>query len=99
MKLPNGLQYKDEEIGRGAAVVKGSTVAVRYQGMLTDGRIFDTNMPKGQLLTFTVGAGHVVPGFEQGVVGMRVGGKRRVIIPSQLGYGREGSGPIPPNAT
>ena len=74
-------------------------MAIRYRGMFTSGSVFDTNMPKGQLLVFTVGRGEVIRGMEQGVVDMQTGGKRRLIIPPSLAYGTEGEGPIPPNST
>jgi len=99
-KMPNGLQYSNVEVGKGPSVSKGSTCAIRYRGLFTNGQVFDSNMPKGRLLTFTVGRGEVITGMEQGMIGMQTGGKRRLIIPSQLGYGRAGSPPqIPPNAT
>ncbi len=76
-------------VGTGAEAVAGSTVGVHYTGWLTSGRKFDSSLDRGQ----------VIAGWEQGVAGMRVGGKRKLTIPSSLGYGRRGAGPIPPGAT
>lgn len=91
----------DLAVGTGAAAAAGSVVTVRYTGWLyssagadSKGQQFDS----GTLPPITLGARSVIPGFEQGIAGMRVGGKRRVYIPSSLGYGAQGSGPIPPNA-
>ena len=81
VKFANGLTYKDEEIGDGVEVKKGRRVGIRYQGMLTNGKIFDSNMPRGQLLEFTVGKGEVIAGMELAMIGMKRGGKRRMIIP------------------
>jgi FKBP-type peptidyl-prolyl cis-trans isomerase len=91
---PTTLQTEDLTVGTGATAAVGDTVTVNYVGMFLDGRVFD---PGAQALTFRIGAGAYIPGFEQGVVGMRVGGKRRVTIPSDLAYGPQGNGPIPPN--
>lgn len=98
-KLPNGLQFQDETIGTGTRAQKGQTVAIRYRGMFTTGSVFDSNMPKGQLLVFTIGRGEVIRGMEQGLIDMQIGGKRRLVIPPALAYGAEGSGPIGPNST
>jgi FKBP-type peptidyl-prolyl cis-trans isomerase len=96
---PNGLIIRDLQVGTGAEAVSGSRVAVLYTGWLTDGTRFDGNMPSGPTLPFTIDAGEVIPGWDEGVAGMRVGGRRQLIIPPDLGYGSYGSGPIPPNAT
>jgi FKBP-type peptidyl-prolyl cis-trans isomerase FkpA len=86
-------------VGTGAEAVAGSTVGVHYTGWLTSGRKFDSSLDRGQPFSFRIGAGQVIAGWEQGVAGMRVGGKRKLTIPSSLGYGRRGAGPIPPGAT
>jgi FKBP-type peptidyl-prolyl cis-trans isomerase len=91
---PTTLQIEDITVGTGATVVAGDTVTVRYVGTFLDGRVFD---PGTNPITFRVGASQVIPGFEQGMVGMKVGGKRRLTIPSALAYGAAGAGPIPPN--
>lgn len=91
---PTTLQTEDLTVGTGATAAVGDTVTVNYVGMFLDGRVFD---PGAQPITFRIGSGSLIPGFEQGVVGMRVGGKRRVTIPSDLAYGARGQGPIPPN--
>jgi FKBP-type peptidyl-prolyl cis-trans isomerase len=87
------LVIEDVVVGTGATVVAGNTVTVRYVGTFLDGRQFDA----GTLPPFRVGVGAVIAGFDQGLVGMRVGGKRRLTIPSELAYGSRGNGPIPPN--
>jgi peptidylprolyl isomerase len=96
-KTPSGLYYRDLVVGTGAEVQPGSTVAVRYAGALPNGREFDANR-SGDPFVFHPGRQEVIPGWDEGVVGMRVGGKRQLIVPAELGYGASGSGPIPPNA-
>jgi FKBP-type peptidyl-prolyl cis-trans isomerase len=91
---PTSLQIEDITVGTGATAVVGDTVSVRYAGTFLDGRVFD---PGPGPITVTLGAGQVIPGFEQGIVGMRVGGRRRITIPSSLAYGSAGRGSIPPN--
>jgi len=92
---PTSLQIEDLTVGTGATAAVGDTVSVNYSGSFLDGRVFD---PGPGPITVTLGAGQVIPGFEQGIVGMRVGGKRRVTIPSALAYGSAGRPPtIPPN--
>ena len=93
---PSSLVTEDLSVGIGAAAANGDTVTVNYTGMFLDGRVFDTSVGKTPY-TFRIGAGQVIAGFEQGVVGMRVGGRRRVTIPPDLAYGSTGQGPIPPN--
>ncbi|MBM4416444.1 MAG: FKBP-type peptidyl-prolyl cis-trans isomerase, partial [Chloroflexi bacterium] len=96
----NGLQYIDELPGSGAVVRAGQRVSVHYTGWLTSGRKFDSSRDRGQPFAFTVGAGQVIAGWDQGVAGMQVGGKRRLILPPALGYGAGGFPPvIPGNAT
>jgi FKBP-type peptidyl-prolyl cis-trans isomerase len=93
----SGLYYRDIEVGSGPAVAAGQQVSVFYTGWLTNGRQFDGNVG-GSPISFRLGARQVIDGWDQGVAGMRVGGKRQLIIPAALGYGPAGSGPIPPNA-
>ena len=96
------LVTEDLVVGSGATAVVGDTVTVHYIGTLTNGVKFDSSYDRGQPLTpFRLGAGQVIPGFEQGILGMRIGGKRRITIPPSLGYGNQsppGSG-IPANST
>mmetsp|Transcript_3149 Transcript_3149/g.3759 ORF Transcript_3149/g.3759 Transcript_3149/m.3759 type:complete len:287 (+) Transcript_3149:26-886(+) len=97
--LGGGLEYQDLKVGKGAQVKKGMTAKVRYTGMLKNGTIFDSNLPRGQPFLFTVGGGDVIKGWDKGVEGMRVGGKRNLLIPSNMGYGAKGAPPkIPRNA-
>ena len=103
-KPPSELKTNDITSGTGAQAVKGSKVTVHYTGWLyTDGhrgKKFDSSLDSGQPFTFTLGAGEVIEGWDRGVEGMRVGGKRELIIPSRLGYGKAGAPPeIPPDAT
>ena len=93
------LTIEDLKVGDGAEATTGSTVTVHYTGWLTDGKKFDSSLDRNQPFDFTIGAGEVIAGWEKGVVGMKVGGKRKLTIPSELGYGARGIGPIPPNAT
>lgn len=94
-----GLQYIEIEEGSGAEALPGATVSVHYTGWLTDGRKFDSSRDRGQPFSFNLGGGQVIRGWDQGVEGMKVGGRRRLIIPPDLGYGSRGVGPIPPGAT
>jgi FKBP-type peptidyl-prolyl cis-trans isomerase len=95
----SGLQIIDVEVGTGEEAVPGQTVDVHYTGWLADGTKFDSSLDRGQPFTFVLGAGQVIPGWDEGVVGMKVGGHRRLIIPSDLGYGSQGYPPvIPPDA-
>lgn len=94
------LQVTDNVLGTGAEAVSGKTVTVDYVGRLLTGRQFDSSYDRGQPFTFKLGAGQVIPGWDQGVVGMKVGGKRTLVIPPYLAYGPSGAGDkIPPNAT
>jgi FKBP-type peptidyl-prolyl cis-trans isomerase len=93
------LVIKDTVVGKGAAAKSGDSVTVNYTGYLTDGTKFDSSVGKAPF-TFPLGAGQVIPGWDQGVAGMKVGGKRKLTIPPDLGYGAAGAGGvIPPNAT
>ena len=101
VKTPSGLTYWDIRVGTGEVAKEGSRVRVHYTGWLTDGKKFDSSVDAGQPFDFRIGNGEVIKGWEEGVAGMRVGGKRQLRIPPGLGYGAEGTpgGPIPPNAT
>ncbi len=94
----SGLVYRDVVVGTGAVATKGATVRVHYTGRLDNGSVFDTSLRR-EPLEFPLGKGQVIKGWEEGVAGMKVGGVRTLVIPSKLGYGSSGSGPIPPNAT
>lgn len=95
-----GLKFKDLTKGEGARPQTGQTVVVHYTGWLTDGQKFDSSLDRGQPFEFVIGKGNVIKGWDEGVKGMHVGGKRRLVIPSRLGYGESGAGAsIPPNAT
>lgn len=97
---PGGLRYIEEEVGSGDQPQTGQRVTVHYTGWLTDGASFDSSRNHGQPFDFAIGTGSVIEGWDLGVATMRVGGKRRLIIPSGLGYGPMGYPPvIPPAAT
>ncbi len=103
IKLADGLQYEDTQIGTGATAKTGDSVQVNYTGSLTDGTVFDSNVdPKFghvQPFSFTVGAGQVIAGWDEGVSGMKVGGTRKLVIPANLAYGATPpTRAIPPNA-
>lgn len=94
------LLIEDLTVGEGSEAVSGKEVTVHYTGWLTDGEKFDSSKDRKQPFTFPLGAGHVIKGWDQGVAGMKVGGKRKLTIPPELGYGARGAGGvIPPNAT
>lgn len=96
---PSGLKYSDQVIGSGPVAVAGKTVSVHYTGWLTNGQKFDSSVDRGQPFSFPLGAGRVIKGWDEGVQGMKVGGKRKLTIPSELGYGTRGAGGvIPPNS-
>ena len=96
----SGLQYIDLKDGTGATAQAGQTVSVHYTGWLENGKKFDSSVDRGQPFSFPLGAGRVIKGWDEGVKGMKVGGKRKLLIPSNLGYGARGAGGvIPPNAT
>jgi FKBP-type peptidyl-prolyl cis-trans isomerase len=96
---PSGLKYVDLVVGNGLEAQKGQTVVVHYTGWLTNGTKFDSSVDRGQPFSFALGAGRVIKGWDEGVAGMKVGGKRKLTIPPQLGYGERGAGNvIPPNA-
>jgi len=93
------LVVQDLVVGTGAVAVTGDVVTVNYVGTLTNGTKFDSSYDRNQPFTFRLGAGAVIAGWDQGVVGMKVGGKRRLTIPPSLGYGSQANGPIPANST
>ncbi|HXE80718.1 MAG TPA: FKBP-type peptidyl-prolyl cis-trans isomerase [Vicinamibacterales bacterium] len=93
-----GLQIRDIEVGTGAEASPGRTLRVHYTGTLLDGTAFDSSRSHGQPFEFRLGMGEVIPGWDEGLEGMRVGGRRELIIPSNMAYGRRGQGKIPPNA-
>jgi peptidylprolyl isomerase len=96
---PSGLKYIDEKVGSGPSPTAGHRVTVHYTGTLTDGKKFDSSVDRGQPFQFVIGVGQVIKGWDEGVMSMKVGGKRKLMIPSKLGYGERGAGGvIPPNA-
>ena len=94
-----GLKIQDEKVGTGAAVKSGDTVVINYTGTLTNGTKFDSSYDRGVPFTTQIGVGQVIKGWDEGVVGMKVGGKRKLTIPPSLGYGDQSTGNIPPNST
>ena len=102
VQMPDGLKYEDSVVGKGAEAVAGKTVIVHYTGWLNDkgkkGKQFDSSVGKNKF-SFVLGAGMVIKGWDEGVAGMKVGGKRTLMIPANLGYGARGAGSvIPPNS-
>jgi peptidylprolyl isomerase len=96
----SGLKYIDKVVGDGATPQTGQTVVVHYTGTLTDGSVFDSSVERNRPFSFKIGVGQVIKGWDEGVGTMKVGGKRTLIIPPELGYGTRGAGGvIPPNAT
>ncbi|NOS79702.1 MAG: FKBP-type peptidyl-prolyl cis-trans isomerase [Nitrospira sp.] len=96
----SGLQYIDQVVGTGDTAKAGQTVSVHYTGWLTNGKKFDSSVDRGQPFSFRLGVGQVIKGWDEGVQGMNIGGKRKLTIPSNLGYGARGAGGlIPPHAT
>lgn len=95
----SGLQYEDEVVGTGTEAAAGKTVEVHYTGTFPDGKKFDSSRDRNRAFSFKLGAGMVIKGWDEGVAGMKVGGKRKLVIPANLGYGARGApGAIPPNA-
>ena len=95
----SGLQFEELVVGSGNAATAGQKVSVHYTGWLTNGTKFDSSKDRGEPFIFPLGKGHVIRGWDEGVAGMKVGGKRKLTIPPQLGYGARGAGGvIPPNA-
>ena len=97
-KTPNGAYYRDIVVGSGAVVATGQNISVRYTGWLSNGVQFDSNVSSGSPLTFKLGAGDVIDGFDEALAGVRVGGKRQIIVPPSLGYGPYDYGPVPGNS-
>jgi peptidylprolyl isomerase len=97
----SGLKYRDQTVGTGATANAGQLVAIHYSGCLTSGMKFDQNSEPQAALRFQVGANplQVIKGFDEGMIGMKVGGRRQLVIPPDLAYGAAGNGSIPPNAT
>ncbi len=96
---PSGLQYDDSTVGTGTEAVAGKMVEVHYTGTLANGTKFDSSHDRNRPFSFKLGAGKVIKGWDEGVAGMKVGGKRKLVIPANLGYGAQGAGGvIPPNA-
>lgn len=94
------LQKTDLKVGSGKTAKKGDNVTVHYRGTLTNGKQFDASYDRGEPFSFPLGGGQVIQGWDEGVVGMKEGGKRKLVIPSEMGYGASGAGAdIPPNAT
>lgn len=99
VKTDSGLQYQELKEGTGDAAKKGDTVEVHYTGWLKNGKKFDSSLDRGQPFSFKLGAGMVIKGWDEGVQGIKVGGKRKLMIPPELGYGKKGAGDaIPPDA-
>ena len=99
-KLPSGLQYEDVLVGSGKMAEVGMGVSIQYTGYLTNGEKFDSSLDRGQPLRFQVGDGSMIAGFDEGVKGMRIGGKRKLTVPPDMGYGAAGRPPqIPGNST
>jgi FKBP-type peptidyl-prolyl cis-trans isomerase len=97
---PSGLKIKEVEGGFGSVAKAGHQVSVHYTGWLEDGTKFDSSVDRGEPFGFALGAGSVIKGWDEGVAGMKVGGRRKLVIPPDLGYGARGAGGvIPPNAT
>ncbi|MDB5189101.1 MAG: FKBP-type peptidylprolyl cis-trans isomerase [Parcubacteria group bacterium] len=97
--LPTKLTITDEIVGTGPAAKAGDTVTVNYVGSLPDGTVFDASAKHGQAFSFQLGAQQVIAGWDQGLVGMKVGGKRKLVIPPDMAYGNRDLGVIPPNST
>lgn len=98
-QTPAGLQIEDLAVGTGAEAQTGNTVSVNYRGTLLNGTVFDSSYDRGTPFSFTLGQNSVIQGWEQGILGMRVGGKRKLVIPPDLAYGPIARGPIPANST
>src|SRR4051812_40965685 len=97
-KLPSGMYYRDIVIGTGATLVNGQTVGMRYVGSFANGQVFDSNPTPKPVFSFTLGAGQVIRGWDLGLPGMKVGGRRQLVIPPELAYGPNDYGPIPGNS-
>ena len=96
---PSGLKYADLAVGEGAIATSGQEVTVHYTGWLTNGTKFDSSRDRGEPFKFGLGRGQVIRGWDEGVAGMKIGGRRRLEIPAELGYGNRTTGPIPAGST
>ncbi len=92
------LKIIDQEVGQGREATKGAKVTVDYEGFLENGQKFDSSLDRGRPFSFVLGSGKVIKGWDQGLIGMKEGGKRTLEIPSELAYGSRAIGPIPPNS-
>jgi peptidylprolyl isomerase len=100
VELPvTGVEFRDVVVGSGAEAEVGDEITVHYVGILTDGRVFDSSLDRNSPFVFTLGAGQVIRGWDQGMQGMRVGGRRQLFIAPDFAYGPNAVGPIPPNST
>ena len=100
MKTQTGLEYIEVEAGTGAQAAAGNVVSVHYTGKFQDGKVFDSSISRGEPITFPLGKGNVIKGWDEGIALMKVGGKAQLVIPPDLAYGEKGAGGvIPPNAT
>ena len=97
-KLASGLQYDDLVVGSGKMAEPGTNVSLHYTGYLLDGTQFDSSLNSGQPLKFQIASGQMIAGFDEGVRGMRIGGKRKILVPWAMAYGEAGRPPIPPKA-
>lgn len=97
-RRPSGVYVRDDAVGRGAVAIRGRGVLVRYSGALPDGSTIDSSHASGRPLAFVLGRGEVIKGWDEGMVGMRVGGTRTLVVPPALGYGAGSPPGIPPNA-
>lgn len=97
--LPSGLQYVDINVGNGPVPTEGQVCKVHYHGTLLDGSVFDSSVERGQPFEFKIGVGQVIKGWDEGVMTMKVGGKRKLIIPPSMAYGSRSAGKIPANST
>ena len=95
----DNLKVEDLVVGNGAVAEPGDKITVHYTGSLTDGSVFDNSVERKAPFTFTLGVGQVIRGWDEGIVGMQIGGKRMLTIAPEYAYGSEGKGPIPPNST
>ncbi|TGN08224.1 FKBP-type peptidyl-prolyl cis-trans isomerase [Leptospira ilyithenensis] len=93
------LLIQDTKLGLGKEALRGTTVTVHYTGKLTNGKVFDSSVERGEPFSFDLGSGQVIQGWEKGIAGMKEGGKRKLTIPPKFGYGARAVGPIPANST
>lgn len=99
MNITTGFDKTDTIVGQGTTAMKGDTVTVHYTGTLVDGKVFDSSKDRGQPFSFILGAGQVIKGWDEGVLGMKVGGTRKLTIAPDFAYGDRAVGPIPANST